>query len=50
MCLQQTGELTPILEADGRIIGDGEAGPLTQRLQGLHREYAYEHGEALPFS
>ncbi len=44
------GELTPILEADGRVIGGGKAGPLTQRLQGLHREYAYEHGEALPFA
>ncbi len=44
------GELTPILEADCRIIGGGKAGLLTQRLQGLHREYAYEHGEALPFA
>ena len=44
------GELTPILEADGRVIGGGKAGALTLRLQGLHREYAYEHGEALPFA
>ena len=43
------GELTPILEADGRSIGDGSAGPMTQRLQKLHREYAFEHGEPLPF-
>ena len=43
------GELTPILLADGRTIGDGKAGELTKRLQALHREYAYEHGEALPF-
>ncbi len=43
------GELTPILEADGRTIGDGKAGELTKRLQGLHRAYAYQHGEALPF-
>ena len=42
------GELTPILEADGRQIGDGGCGELTRRLQGLHRDYAYEHGEPLP--
>jgi branched-chain amino acid aminotransferase group I len=44
------GELTPVLLADGRTIGDGKAGELTRKLQALHREYAYEHGEALPFS
>ena len=42
------GELTPVLEADGRQIGDG-VGPMTRRLQGLHREYAYETGSPLPF-
>lgn len=42
------GELTPILEADGRIIGDGKLGEITKKLQGLHREYAYEHGTPLP--
>ena len=44
------GELTPILEADGRTIGDGKPGNLTRRLQKLHREYAFEHGEPLPFA
>ena len=43
------GELTPVLEADGRMIGTGKPGELTQRLQTLHREHAYETGEALPF-
>jgi branched-chain amino acid aminotransferase len=43
------GELTPVLEADGRVIGDGTPGAMTQRLQGLHRDYAYEQGEPLPF-
>ena len=43
------GELTPVLKADGRTIGDGKAGELTKRLQTLHRQYAYDHGEALPF-
>ena len=44
------GELTPVLKADGRTIGDGKAGELTKRLQKLHRQYAYDHGEALPFA
>ncbi|MGI9237533.1 MAG: aminotransferase class IV [Woeseiaceae bacterium] len=43
------GELTPVLEADGRMIGDGKVGALTARLQQLHRRYAYERGEPLPF-
>lgn len=43
------GELTPVLEADGRMIGDGKVGPLTARLQKLHRRYAHERGERLPF-
>jgi branched-chain amino acid aminotransferase group I len=42
------GELTPVLEADGRVIGTG-AGPLTKRLQRLHREYAYATGSPVPF-
>jgi branched-subunit amino acid aminotransferase/4-amino-4-deoxychorismate lyase len=43
------GELTPILEADGRAIGNGRCGAMTRRLQALHRDYAYEHGTPLPF-
>lgn len=43
------GELTPVLEADGRIIGNGSVGDMTRRLQGLHRHYAWENGEPLPF-
>ena len=42
------GELTPILEADGRTIADGNVGDLTKRLQELHRDHAYQHGTALP--
>jgi len=44
------GELTPVILADGRSIGDGKAGAMTKRLQPLHRQYAYEHGETLPFA
>ena len=43
------GELTPILEADGRVIGNGKPGDMTKRLQSLHREFAFEHGTPLPF-
>lgn len=43
------GELTPVLVADGREIGTGELGEMTQMLQRLHREYAYENGTPLPF-
>jgi len=43
------GELTPILEADARVVGDGAAGPMTRRLQSLHREVAYRDGEEVPF-
>lgn len=41
------GELTPILMADGRSIGNGACGELTRRLQQLHRQYAYKHGELI---
>jgi branched-subunit amino acid aminotransferase/4-amino-4-deoxychorismate lyase len=43
------GELTPILKADGRVIGSGNCGALTKRLQQLHRQHAFEFGEPLPF-
>ena len=42
------GELTPILVADGRTIGDGQCGPMTKRLQELHRQYAFDSGDRLP--
>jgi branched-chain amino acid aminotransferase group I len=43
------GELTPVLWVDGRTIGNGEAGPLTRRLQQLYHERTAEEGEPLPF-
>jgi len=43
------GELTPVLEADGRIIGNGRVGPMTIQLQQLHRRFAFDNGEPLPF-
>jgi|TARA_B110000438_G_scaffold43720_1_gene43632 branched-chain amino acid aminotransferase len=44
------GELTPILIADGRVIGDNKAGKMTKKMQTYHREYAYRNGTELPFS
>ncbi len=43
------GELTPVLEADGRVIGDGAVGEITRRLQELHREVAIRDGEEIPY-
>lgn len=43
------GELTPVLEADGRVIGSGTVGNMTRRLQALHREVAWRDGEEIPF-
>ncbi len=41
------GELAPVSEVDGRRIGDGQRGPLTARLQALHRELTQSEGELL---
>ena len=43
------GELSPVLDVDGRKIGPGRRGPLTERLQGLHAQWVRAHGEPLPF-
>lgn len=43
------GELAPVGEVDGRRIGEGKAGPMTRRLQDLHRRHAWERGAPLPF-
>lgn len=43
------GELTPVLEADGRRIGNGKRGAMTKRLQLLHCSHARENGTPLPF-
>lgn len=43
------GELTPVLEVDGRPIGAGRPGPLTQALQALYDQITARSGEPLPF-
>ncbi|HYO61464.1 MAG TPA: aminotransferase class IV, partial [Actinomycetota bacterium] len=42
------GELAPVLEVDGRVIGDGSIGEITRRLQELHRARTRDEGEPLP--
>jgi len=32
------GELTPVIELDGRTIGSAERGPITDRLRQLYAE------------
>lgn len=43
------GELTPIIEADGRTIGEGNTGAMTRRLQELYAALTEKTGEPLPF-
>ncbi len=43
------GELTPVLEIDGRRIGSGNAGPMTGKLSELFHERVAREGEPLPF-
>lgn len=42
------GELSPVLELDGRPIGGGTAGPTTERLQELYAGETRQHGTPLP--
>ncbi|MFQ5709748.1 MAG: branched-chain-amino-acid transaminase [bacterium] len=43
------GELTPVLEVDGRQIGPGKVGPTTTKLRKLFAAQAAREGEPLPF-
>ena len=42
------GELSPILEVDGRTIGNGKPGPITNRLREQYAQHTAEHGEPIP--
>ncbi len=46
-CSGTMGELAPVLEVDGRVIGDGQPGPMTQRLSELYREETARAGYPL---
>jgi branched-chain amino acid aminotransferase len=43
------GELTPVLEIDGRRIGDGRPGPITRDLSRVYVDWVRRNGEPLPF-
>ncbi|MEE2752359.1 MAG: aminotransferase class IV [Candidatus Latescibacterota bacterium] len=43
------GELSPVLEVDGRKIGDGKPGPVTDRLRDFYAVRTASEGELLPF-
>jgi branched-chain amino acid aminotransferase group I len=42
------GELAPVVEVDGRTIGDGAVGPITRRLQARYDERTAREGTPLP--
>jgi len=37
------GGLTPVVEIDGRRIGEGNAGPMYRRLSGAYQELVARH-------
>jgi branched-chain amino acid aminotransferase group I len=43
------GELSPVLEVDGRVIGSGSTGEMTKQLQNWFTEKTSKEGEPLPF-
>jgi len=47
-------EVTPIRELDGRAIGEGTRGPITEKLQSLYFDYVYgrraEHADWLSYA
>lgn len=42
------GELSPVLEIDGRTIGSGASGPLTQKMQGFYTALTEREGTPIP--
>jgi len=46
-CSGTMGELAPVTTIDGRRIGSGEAGPVSERLMGLFRELTAREGTVI---
>ncbi|KAL2345721.1 hypothetical protein Fmac_007006 [Flemingia macrophylla] len=42
------GELSPVVKVDGRIIGNGEVGPVTRRLQAAYKKSTEQSGVPIP--
>ena len=43
------GELTPVLEVDGRVVGSGQPGPVTLHLRDAYWRQTRKEGTPLPF-
>jgi branched-chain amino acid aminotransferase len=43
-CSGTMGELASVVKVDGRTIGSGAPGPVTQRLSGLYSELTAREG------
>lgn len=43
------GELTPVVEIDGRVIGSGSMGPITKAIMDEWRTRTNTEGTPLPF-
>jgi len=43
-CTGTMGELAPVVELDGRVIGQGQLGEMTKRISGLFRERTRNEG------
>lgn len=46
-CTGTMGELAPVIELDGRTIGTGDGGPVTQRLSQLYAELTRSSGYSI---
>ncbi|XP_072976056.1 branched-chain-amino-acid aminotransferase-like protein 2 isoform X1 [Typha angustifolia] len=44
------GELTPVVMIDGRLIGNGEVGPVTRRIQNAYKVLTAESGVPIPMN
>ncbi|XP_050223542.1 branched-chain-amino-acid aminotransferase-like protein 1 [Mercurialis annua] len=42
------GELSPVVKIDGREVGNGKVGPITQRLQNSYKKLTEESGVPIP--
>lgn len=42
------GELSPVVKIDGRIIGNGQVGPITRRLQAAYKDLTEDLGVPIP--
>jgi D-alanine transaminase len=41
-----SGAVTPVVQIDGQVLGDGKPGPLTRRLQGVYEAHARKEAAA----